>query len=80
MKIYSQLYWKEHCFGLSAEGIVDKAVELNNVGGTFGGTKKVPLPSAWLSAVLTVSHVLCSAGLNRCVVGLAGNRLHVPGP
>ena len=28
MKIYSQLYWKEHCFGLSAEGIVDKAVEL----------------------------------------------------
>mmetsp|Transcript_25344 Transcript_25344/g.60290 ORF Transcript_25344/g.60290 Transcript_25344/m.60290 type:complete len:361 (-) Transcript_25344:72-1154(-) len=40
MKIYSQLYWKEHCFGLSAEGVVDKAVELRCVGGTFGGTRK----------------------------------------
>mmetsp|Transcript_47254 Transcript_47254/g.119598 ORF Transcript_47254/g.119598 Transcript_47254/m.119598 type:complete len:359 (+) Transcript_47254:223-1299(+) len=39
-KIYEQLYWKEHCFGLSAEGVVDKAVDLRAVGGTFGGTRK----------------------------------------
>eukprot|EP00210_Caulerpa_lentillifera_P000232 g226.t1 len=39
-KIYECLYWKEHCFGLSAESLVDKAVELNHVGGTYGGNKQ----------------------------------------
>jgi pre-mRNA-splicing factor 38A len=37
MKIYSSMYWKEHCFALTAESLVDKAVELKFVGGTFGG-------------------------------------------
>jgi pre-mRNA-splicing factor 38A len=37
MKIYSSMYWKEHCFALTAESLVDKAVELKYAGGTFGG-------------------------------------------
>lgn len=37
MKIYNSMYWKEHCFALTAESLVDKAVELKYVGGTFGG-------------------------------------------
>jgi pre-mRNA-splicing factor 38A len=40
MKIYQSMYWKEHCFGLNAEGVVDKAVDINHVGGTYGGTRK----------------------------------------
>jgi pre-mRNA-splicing factor 38A len=31
-KIYDSLYWKQECFGLSAERLVDKAVELKEVG------------------------------------------------
>ena len=36
-KIYNHAYWKEHCFGLTAESLVDKAMEIEAVGGTFGG-------------------------------------------
>ena len=36
-KIYNHAYWKEHCFGLTAESLVDKAMELEAVGGLFGG-------------------------------------------
>ncbi|EIE23805.1 PRP38-domain-containing protein [Coccomyxa subellipsoidea C-169] len=39
MKIYSSMYWKEHCFALTAESLVDKAVDLKYVGGTFGGQR-----------------------------------------
>jgi pre-mRNA-splicing factor 38A len=31
-KVYDTLYWKEHCFGLSAETLIDKAVELDHIG------------------------------------------------
>ena len=35
-RIYDCQYWKEHCFGLTAETLLDKAVDLRAVGGTFG--------------------------------------------
>ncbi|XP_061385315.1 pre-mRNA-splicing factor 38A-like [Danaus plexippus] len=38
--IYSSLYWKEKCFGLTAESIIDKAIELTCVGGLYGGSAK----------------------------------------
>ena len=47
-KIYNTMYWKEHCFALTAESLVDKAVELHFVGGTYGGQ---------------VGAVACSAGM-----------------
>lgn len=40
-KIYDTMYWKDKCFGLNAESILDRAVELNAVGGTYGATKSV---------------------------------------
>lgn len=40
LKIYSMPYWKEHCFGLNAETLVDKAMDLDHVGGTYGGNQK----------------------------------------
>lgn len=42
-KIYQNTYWKEQCFGLTAETLVDKAMELEYLGGTFGGSRK-PTP------------------------------------
>lgn len=39
-KIYQNTYWKEECFGLTAETLVDKAMELDHFGGTFGGNRK----------------------------------------
>lgn len=42
-RIYSCMYWKEQCFGLTAETLVDKAVELSHIGGTYGGNQQ-PTP------------------------------------
>ncbi|XP_028792911.1 pre-mRNA-splicing factor 38 [Neltuma alba] len=42
-KIYQNTYWKEQCFGLTAETLVDKAMELEYLGGTYGGNRK-PTP------------------------------------
>ncbi|KAG6951978.1 hypothetical protein JG688_00013493 [Phytophthora aleatoria] len=39
-RIYASIYWKEECFGLTAETLVDKAVELQEFGGTFGGNQQ----------------------------------------
>jgi len=43
LKIHACQYWKEHCYALTAETLVDKAVELEYVGGTYGGSRK-PAP------------------------------------
>lgn len=40
LKIYNSIYWKEQCFGLTAETLIDKAVALKYCGGTYGGTHK----------------------------------------
>uniref|UniRef100_A0A8C6S829 Pre-mRNA-splicing factor 38B n=1 Tax=Neogobius melanostomus TaxID=47308 RepID=A0A8C6S829_9GOBI len=42
-RIYESKYWKEECFGLTAELVVDKAMELKFTGGVFGGNIK-PTP------------------------------------
>lgn len=42
-KIYQNTYWKEQCFGLTAETLVDKAMEIDHLGGTYGGNRK-PTP------------------------------------
>lgn len=39
-KIYNCAYWKEHCFGLTAETLIDKAMHLDAIGGTYGGMRK----------------------------------------
>ncbi|KAI9138166.1 Pre-mRNA-splicing factor 38, partial [Paraphysoderma sedebokerense] len=38
-RIYESLYWKEECFGLTAETIIDKAVVLDAIGGSSGNQK-----------------------------------------
>lgn len=48
-KIYNSLYWKEHCFGLTAETLVDKAVGLSAYGGQYGGMQK---PTKFMCLIL----------------------------
>ncbi|UZJ55134.1 hypothetical protein CBS101457_004454 [Exobasidium rhododendri] len=46
-RIYDSMYWKENCFALTAESLVDKAISLTYIGGTFGIQK----PTAFLCLV-----------------------------
>ena len=39
-RIYTCLYWKEDCFALTAESLVDKAIALEYLGSTFGGNQQ----------------------------------------
>ncbi|NXS89167.1 PR38A factor, partial [Erpornis zantholeuca] len=50
-RIYECKYWKEECFGLTAELVVDKATELKYVGGVYGGNIK-PTPFLCLTLKL----------------------------
>ncbi len=42
-RIYSSRFWKEQCFGVNAETLVDRAVQLKWAGGCVGGHQK-PTP------------------------------------
>jgi len=42
-RIYDSLYWKESCFALSADTVIDRAVDLRFVGGIYAGNIK-PTP------------------------------------
>ena len=53
-KIYNNLYWKEHCFGLSAETLIDEAVKLKYVSGTFGPMAN---PSPFICLVLKMLQI-----------------------
>ena len=48
-KIYDSVYWKEHCFGLNEETLLEKAVELGYIGGVYGPLSK---PTKFLCLVL----------------------------
>lgn len=42
-RITDSLYWKEQCFGLNAATLIDRAVEVTYIGGTYGvGMKPTP--------------------------------------
>lgn len=48
-RIYDSQFWKEQCFALTAELLVDKAMELRYIGGVFGGNIK---PTPFICLVL----------------------------
>lgn len=41
-RIYDSVYWKQDCFALTAETLIDKALELQYVGGTYGMLRPSP--------------------------------------
>lgn len=48
-RIYSSRYWKEQCFGLTTETIIDRALELKVIGGSYGAQQK---PTEFLCLLL----------------------------
>ena len=53
-KIYNDPYTKEHCFALTAETILDKAVDLKYIGGTYGGNRR---PTKFLCLLLKMLQI-----------------------
>ena len=53
-RIYSNAYWKEHCFGLTAETLVDKAMTLTDFGGQYGGNRK---PTKFMCLILKMLQI-----------------------
>lgn len=53
-RIYDCRYWKEECFALTAELLVDKAMELKSLGGVYGGNVK---PSSFLCLILKMLQI-----------------------
>lgn len=53
-RIYDCQYWKEQCFALTAELLVDKAMELRFIGGVYGGNIK---PTPFLCLVLKMLQI-----------------------
>ncbi|GAA5866543.1 hypothetical protein JCM3774_004009 [Rhodotorula dairenensis] len=47
-RVYDTLYWKEKCFALNAATLIDRAVELQAVGGTYANTR----PTEFICLVL----------------------------
>lgn len=39
-RIFNSRYWKEECFALNAETIIDKAIKIKTIGGLYGGAKR----------------------------------------
>ncbi|OEH77467.1 pre-mRNA splicing [Cyclospora cayetanensis] len=53
-KVYESFFWKNDCFAATAESIVDVAVQLQYVGGTYGGIRT---PSPFLCIVLKLLQI-----------------------
>ncbi|OCH95265.1 PRP38-domain-containing protein [Obba rivulosa] len=52
-RIYEAPYWKEHCFALTAETLIDKALELKYIGGVYGNQK----PTEFLCLLLKLLQI-----------------------
>jgi len=53
-KIQASIYWKEKCFGLSAETMIDRAVGLRSVGGMYGEPNK---PTEFICLILKMLQI-----------------------
>eukprot|EP00041_Stephanoeca_diplocostata_P025086 m.649912 g.649912 ORF g.649912 m.649912 type:complete len:149 (-) comp22667_c0_seq11:3893-4339(-) len=53
-RIYDSLYWKESCFALTAESIIDRATSLTHIGGVVSGLIK---PSPFLCLALKLLQI-----------------------
>lgn len=53
-KVYQTQYWKESCFALTAESLIEKAVNLRCAGGTFGGARK---PTNFMCLILKMLQI-----------------------
>lgn len=54
MKIYDCDYWKERCYGLSALTLIDRAIELDHVGGAYSGVFR---PTQFICLILKMLQI-----------------------
>lgn len=52
-RIYESAYWKEHCFALTAESLIDPAIKLRSIGGVYGNQK----PTEFLCLLLKLLQI-----------------------
>ncbi|KNZ79374.1 Pre-mRNA-splicing factor 38A [Termitomyces sp. J132] len=52
-RIYESNYWKEHCFALTAESLIDKAIEVTYIGGVYGNQR----PTSFMCLVLKLLQI-----------------------
>ena len=52
-RIYESMYWKEKCFALTAETLLDRAVELQALGGHYSNQK----PTEFICLLLKLLHL-----------------------
>ncbi|KIK63800.1 hypothetical protein GYMLUDRAFT_40881 [Collybiopsis luxurians FD-317 M1] len=52
-RIYESTYWKEHCFALTAESLIDKALDLKFIGGVYGNQR----PTEFLCLLLKLLQI-----------------------
>jgi pre-mRNA-splicing factor 38A len=53
-KIYGSIYWKEKCFALTANTLIDRAIELLYIGGSYGANKH---PTDFMCLVLKLLQI-----------------------
>ncbi|KAG5674901.1 hypothetical protein PVAND_004846 [Polypedilum vanderplanki] len=53
-RIYDSNYWKENCFDLTAELMIDKAIELKYIGGVYGANIK---PTPFICLILKLLQI-----------------------
>ncbi|CAK5264050.1 unnamed protein product [Mycena citricolor] len=52
-RIWESIFWKEHCFALTAESLIDKAIEVNYIGGVYGNQR----PTEFLCLLLKLLQI-----------------------
>ncbi|KAG6865277.1 hypothetical protein C0991_003737 [Blastosporella zonata] len=52
-RIYESSFWKEHCFALTAESLIDKAIEVTYIGGVYGNQR----PTSFMCLVLKLLQI-----------------------
>ncbi|KAJ7273380.1 PRP38 family-domain-containing protein [Mycena rebaudengoi] len=52
-RIWESIYWKEHCFALTAESLIDKALEVKFIGGVYGNQR----PTEFLCLLLKLLQI-----------------------
>jgi pre-mRNA-splicing factor 38A len=52
-RIYESTYWKEYCFALTAETLIDKAIEVRFIGGVYGNQR----PTEFLCLLLKLLQI-----------------------
>ncbi|KAF8989107.1 Pre-mRNA-splicing factor 38 [Cyathus striatus] len=52
-RIHESVYWKEHCFGLTAVTLIEKAIDLKAIGGVYGNQR----PTEFLCLLLKLLQI-----------------------